>query len=348
MSGGVDSSVAAYMLKRQGHEVLGLTMKIWTCDEDAPVDPRVCCGPAAISDARRVAEEIGIRHYVVGMRGVFEELVIDHFVAEYARGRTPNPCVRCNRYVKFEPLLAKADALGATHLATGHHAIVESGPDGRFALRRAKDARKDQTYFLYSMTPDQLARVLMPIGRLTKDEVRALAREAGLPVADRPESQDVCFVPGGDIGELIAERLPSALEPGPIEDLDGRVLGEHRGIARYTIGQRSGLGLARPRPAYVVRIDRPRNVVVVSDDEDLFADSLTADELSWIAGEPPAAEFRTSAKVRYAARPAPAAVEVVGDEARVSFDEPERALAPGQAVVFYDGDRVLGGGTIRG
>lgn len=347
MSGGVDSSVAAHVLKQHGHEVLGLTMKIWTCDEDAPVDPRVCCGPAAIRDARRVADEIGIRHYVVGMRGVFEKLVIDDFVAEYARGRTPNPCVRCNRLVKFDPLLSKASALGATHLATGHHAIVEPDPDGRFELRRARDARKDQTYFLYSMTQDQLARVLMPIGSLTKDEVRTVAREAGLPVADRPESQDICFVPDGDIAGLIAKRLPSALEPGPIEDIDGRVLGEHRGIARYTVGQRSGLGLARPRPTYVVRIDPRRNALVVGDDEDLYAGTLTADGLSWVAGEPPPGEFRTRAKVRYASDPAPAAVAIEGDEARVSFDEPQRALAPGQAVVFYDADRVLGGGTIR-
>jgi tRNA-specific 2-thiouridylase len=196
------------------------------------------------------------------------------------------------------------------------------------------------------MTQDQLARVLMPVGSLTKDEVRAAAREAGLPVADRPESQDVCFVPDGDIAGFIATRLPSALEPGPIEDLDGRVLGEHRGIARFTVGQRSGLGLARPRPTYVVRIDARRNALVVGDDDDLYSATLIADGLSWVAGESPTGEFRTRAKVRYAADPAPAAVAVDGDEARVSFDEPQRALAPGQAVVFYDGDRVLGGGTI--
>ncbi len=345
MSGGVDSSVAALMLKNAGHEVFGLTMRIWSCGDDEPVDPRVCCGPAAIEDAARVAGEIGIHHYVLGMQSVFEEKVIEHFISEYAAGRTPNPCVRCNRLVKFEPLLDKAVALGASRLATGHHAIVGRA-NGGFALRRARDSSKDQTYFLYGMTQAQLARVLMPVGELTKDEVRELARRDGLSVAERPESQDLCFVPGGDIAAFMARRLPAATEAGPIEDLSGRVLGEHRGIALYTIGQRSGLGLSLPRPAYVVRLDPDRNAVVVGDETDLLSTCLTSADVHWIAGEAPARKFRAEAKIRYAAPPAAATITLSGNHAHVTFDQPQRAVAPGQSVVFYEGDTVLGGGTI--
>ncbi len=347
MSGGVDSSVAAHILAGEGHEVFGLTMKIWACAADAPIDPRVCCGPAAIEDAGRVARELGIPHYVVGMRGIFEERIVEHFISEYARGRTPNPCVRCNRLVKFESLLTKALSLGASHLATGHHAVIRKADSGTgHVLERARDSAKDQSYFLYSMNQEQLARVLMPVGGLGKEEVRARARRAGLHVAERPESQDTCFVPRGDIASFVAARLPEAVAPGPIEDLDGKVLGSHRGLALYTVGQRSGLGLARPRPTYVVRIDPGRNVLVVGEDEDLYASRLVADELSWIAGPPPAREFTAEAKIRYAAQSAPCVVRVEGNEARVTFAEPQRAIAPGQAVVLYDGRTVLGGGTI--
>jgi tRNA-specific 2-thiouridylase len=347
MSGGVDSSVAAHILKEQGHEVIGLTMRIWPCGTDADGGGRTCCDPASIRDAARVADELGIRHYELGMRGAFEQTVVSEFLTEYAAGRTPNPCVTCNRLIKFDPFLEKAAALGATHLATGHHAVIApGGPAGPFLLKTARDRSKDQSYFLYVLTQKQLPRVLMPVGGLTKEEVRDVARDAGLSVSDRPESQDVCFVPGGDVEAFFRMMRPEAMRPGPIEDVDGSVLGEHRGIALYTIGQRSGLGLARPRPTYVLRIDAARNAVIVGEEEDLYSRELTASRLSWIAGAPPAPEFRTTAKIRYAASPMPCAAAVEGDRLTLSFDEPQRAIAPGQSAVLYDGDVVLGGGTI--
>jgi tRNA-specific 2-thiouridylase len=349
MSGGVDSSVAAYLMKSRGHDVVGLTMDIWSCRNRAQVDPRVCCGPEAIRDAARVAEALGIRHSVVDLRRAFEDRVVGPFVSEYASGRTPNPCVLCNRHVKFGALLAKAAAVGATHLATGHHAVVGGSSDGggRFTLTRAKDRAKDQTYFLYAMTQEDLGRVLMPVGELSKDEVRQRARDAGLHVAERAESQDLCFVPGGDLASFLAPRVPTALRPGPIEDLSGTVVGEHAGIALYTVGQRGGLGLSRPRATYVLRIDAARNTLVVGDEDDLSARGLVADELTWIAGTPPGVAFRANAKIRYASPAAACEVELSGARARVTFDAPQRAVAPGQAVVFYDGGIVLGGGTIR-
>ena len=348
MSGGVDSSVAAFILKAQGHDVFGLTMKVWPCDSDDEVDPRVCCGPAAVRDAERVSRTLGIRHYTIGLAAMFEETIIEHFVSEYARGRTPNPCVRCNRFVKFDTLLTKALALGASRLATGHHAIVREDPtSGLSSLVRGRDRDKDQTYFLCGLTQRQLSRVITPVGELTKDEVRATAERGGLHVADRPESQDVCFVPRGDIETFLRGRRPDALVPGPIVDFDGSVVGEHRGVALYTVGQRSGLGLSRPRPSYVVEVLAEENTIVVGGEGDLYSTHLTARDLTWIAGRAPGGSFRGEAKIRYAAPPAACSVAVAGDEAAVTFDERQRAIAPGQAVVFYDGDIVLGGGTIE-
>jgi tRNA-specific 2-thiouridylase len=348
MSGGVDSSVAAHVLKADGHDVFGLTMRTWPCDGGEEVDPRICCGPAAVRDAERVAGELGIPHYVIGLARRFEDAIIEHFVSEYARGRTPNPCARCNQLVKFDALLERAIALGAGRLATGHHAIVRDDPmSGLRSLARGRDREKDQTYFLYAMTQRVLSRVLMPVGVLGKEAVRSVAGRAGLSVADRPESQDTCFVPRGDIEAFLRERAPEALVPGPIVDLGGRVLGEHRGIPLYTVGQRSGLGLSRPSPTYVVRVVPEGNSIVVGDEENLYASSLTARDLHWIAGHPPGESFRAEAKIRYAAPPAGCSVAVAGSESVVTFDDPQRAIAPGQAVVFYDGDTVLGGGTIE-
>jgi tRNA-specific 2-thiouridylase len=348
MSGGVDSSVAAHILKEQGHEVIGLTMKIWPCGADESGGGRTCCDPDSIRDAERVAGELGIRHYTLGMRGAFEKAVVREFLTEYAAGRTPNPCVTCNRLIKFDPFLEKASALGAAHIATGHHAVVaRDDPRGGYLLRKGRDRAKDQSYFLYVLTQKQLPGVLMPVGTMTKTEVRDVARAAGLSVSERAESQDVCFVPDGDVAAFFRLMMPEATRPGPIEDRDGNVLGEHRGITLYTIGQRSGLGLSRPRPTYVVRIDAARNAVVVGDDEELFSRELTASSLNWIAGVPPAREFRAEARIRYAAEPAPCTTRVDGGILAVSFDEPQRAVAPGQSVVLYDGDTVLGGGVIR-
>ena len=347
MSGGVDSSVAAHILREQGHEVIGLTMKIWPCGTESSGDGRSCCDPGSIRDAERVAGELGIRHYELGMRGAFEGAVVNEFLLEYAAGRTPNPCVTCNRLIKFGPFLEKAAALGATCLATGHHAIVDSNaPGGAFALRRGRDRTKDQSYFLYVLTQRELSSVVMPIGAMLKSEVRDVARTAGLSVSERAESQDVCFVPDGDVGAFFRLMMPEAMRPGPIEDGEGKVLGEHRGIALYTIGQRSGLGLSRPAPTYVVRLDAARNAVVVGDDAELFSLELTASRLNWIAGAPPAREFRADAKIRYAATPSQCVAVVENGRLRLVFDEPQRAIAPGQSVVLYDGDVVLGGGVI--
>jgi tRNA-specific 2-thiouridylase len=349
MSGGVDSSVAAHILKEQGHEVIGLTMKVWPCGTDDGGGGRTCCDPDSVRAAARVADELGVRHYELGMRGAFESAVVSEFITEYAAGRTPNPCVTCNRLIKFDPFLEKAAGLGATHLATGHHAVVaRDDPAGPVALKMARDRSKDQSYFLYVLTQKQLARVLMPVGGLTKEEVRGVARAAGLSVSDRPESQDVCFVPDGDVEAFFRLMKPEAMRPGPIEDRDGNVLGEHRGIALYTIGQRGGLGLSRPRPTYVLHLDAARNAVIVGDDEELYSFELTASDLNWIAGAPPAAEFRSEAKIRYAADPAPCVAAVNGRRLTLRFDEPQRAIAPGQSVVLYDGDVVLGGGVIEG
>jgi tRNA-specific 2-thiouridylase len=347
MSGGVDSSVAAFVLKEQGHEVIGLTMRIWPCGTDAGSGKRACCDPESIASAERVAEELGIRHFKLGMRGAFERAVVNEFLVEYASGRTPNPCVTCNRLIKFDPFLEKAAAVGATHLATGHHAVVERvGDGGPFLLRRGRDRSKDQSYFLYVLSQRQLSRVLMPVGALSKNEVRAVARSAGLSVADRVESQDICFVRDGDMAAFFRMMKPDAMRPGPIEDEQGNVLGEHDGIAMYTIGQRSGLGLSRPRPTYVLRKEASRNAIIVGDSDRLFSSRLTASSLNWVAGTPPAGDLRVTAKIRYAAEPAPCAAAVADDRLVVEFDDPQRAIAPGQSVVLYDRDVVLGGGVI--
>ena len=349
MSGGVDSSVAALMLKDDGHDVTGLTMDI---ESDAggtgagAVRALSRCGAGAVRDAESVATALGIPHHVLPVRPAFEREVIGPFAAEYARGRTPNPCVRCNRLIKFGELLLRAEALGADHLATGHHAIIRSGPGG-FALARPTDVAKDQTYFLYRMTQRELRRVLMPVGGLSKSRVRELAGEAGLDVAERPDSQDVCFIPDGDIRRFLAERVPAAVQTGPILDRAGRVIGEHRGVGLYTVGQRTGLGLSRPSPTYVLGIDAERNALVVGEEDDLLSTTLTARDLSWVAGAPPGDTFGACAKIRYSAPAAACTVECGSGEARIVFDEPLRAVAPGQAVVLYDRDLVLGGGTIH-
>jgi tRNA-uridine 2-sulfurtransferase len=345
MSGGVDSAVAAHVLKLEGHEVFGLTADIGTAEFTGE---RNGSSRSPVRAARRAAEELAIPLHVVDAREPFRSHVLDYFLREYASGRTPNPCVVCNAFVKFGCLVREAESLGARFLATGHHAVVEKSESGTdFCLRSGADHAKDQSYFLYALAQPVLSRVLTPVGRMTKAEVRALAREAGLSAAEREESQDVCFAPRGDLGVLFARALPEAVQPGPIEDLDGRVLGRHGGIARYTVGQRSGLGLSRPRPTYVVDIDAVRNVVIVGNDEDLFSSELEASHVNWIAGPPPTGNFRCEAKVRYAAAPRSCAVTASGDVIRVMFDAPQRAIAPGQSVVLYDGDIVLGGGRIK-
>lgn len=349
MSGGVDSSVAAALLVEQGYEVIGVTMQIWP--ELAPEEEARrggCCSLGAVEDARRVADLLGIPYYVLNLREVFAAEVVDYFVAEYAAGRTPNPCIACNRRVKFEPLLRKALELGAARLATGHYARLEYDPArGRHLLRRGVDRRKDQSYVLYCLRQDQLRRLLFPLGGYTKEEVRRMAAARGLPVAGKPESQEICFVEDDDHGRFVAERAPGAARPGPILDAAGRRLGTHRGLAYYTIGQRRGLGLAADRPLYVVEIDAARNALIVAPEEETRRAGMLVRDLNFIPFDRLEGEMAADVQIRYKAEPRPARIRPVGeDEVEVRFDAPQRSIAPGQAAVFYRGDLVIGGGVI--
>ena len=350
MSGGVDSSVAAALLRAEGHEVVGITMNLWPDWLPEPDDAfKACCGVSAIEDARAVARHLGIRHYVLSMREEFEHAVIEYFVDAYARGRTPNPCIACNQTIKFSLLLRKVTALGLDGVATGHYARVAfDDTTRRYHLLRGRDAHKDQSYVLYGLTQMQLARLRLPIGMYTKDAVRTLARDFGLPVAGKPDSQEICFVPRGSYTDVVARFRPEALRPGPILDTDGRGVGTHQGIARYTVGQRRGLGIASGTPVYVVAIDQERNTVIVGGEDDLLCEELTASAMNWIVLPDPDGERRVTARVRHAASDVPARVRPGADitEAVVRFDVPQRAASPGQAVALYDGERVLGGGTI--
>lgn len=348
MSGGVDSSVAAALLTEQGHDVIGLTMNLWPSWLTEPATGgQTCCGVGAIDDARGVARTLGIRHYVLNLREQFERAVIDYFCDEYARGRTPNPCIACNQAIKFKVLLEKVTDLGCDALATGHYARIGRDQDtGRFLLLRAADTAKDQSYVLYALTQDQLARLQFPVGAFRKPEIRAVARKAGLAVAEKPDSQEICFVPEGHYGDLVALRRPDAARPGPIMDRSGAVLGTHAGIARYTVGQRRGLGIARTEPTYVIDIDPAHNAVIVGSQSELVRGRVTVGRVNWIVPPPPP-EIVT-ARVRHAAADVPAALESRPDGyIDVVFAAPQRAAAPGQAVAFYDGERVLGGGIIE-
>jgi tRNA-specific 2-thiouridylase len=354
MSGGVDSSVTAALLKGEGHEVIGVTLNVWPeAAPDEATRSKACCGLSAVEDARRVADTLGIPYYVLNFRDLFREYVIADFVREYTRGRTPNPCVRCNQHVKFRPVLQRAAALGAAYVATGHYVRRDRDPaTGRYRLRKARDLSKDQSYVLFPMRQEELARTLFPLGDLTKTETRRLAEELGLPVAGKPESMEICFVPDNKYGRYVAAQAPPAAQPGPILDTQGRYLGQHPGIIHFTVGQRKGLGLTSPDPLYVVDIEPERNALVVGSDADLRCADLLADGLNLVALPRLDGPVRCRARIRYRMEEAPATLEPAPehgpDAVRLRFDSPQRAVTPGQAVVFYEGDVVLGGATIAG
>ncbi len=348
MSGGVDSGVSALLLREAGYRTVGINMRLFTPDEGHSR----CCSIDDMEDARAVCRHLDIPFYPLNMEREFVGSVIEPFVDAYLAGRTPNPCLECNRKPKFSFLLGRARALGAAYLATGHYARVERRPDGTALLRRAADERKDQSYVLYTFTQRQLGRILFPVGALTKPEVRALARQHALPVAAKAESQDICFVPDGDYASFVLGRRPGGARPGPIVDPCGRVLGEHRGLIHYTVGQRKGLGISGPEPLFVMELDTARNRLVVGTRRQLGFVALTAGAVNYIAGAPPDGPIPILAVLRYQGQELPATLHPLGgDRARIAFADPPRAVAPGQAVVFYDpADRtiVLGGGTIEG
>jgi tRNA-specific 2-thiouridylase len=334
MSGGVDSSVAAALLKEAGHEVTGVTMQI-TDDWRAG------------NSAAAVAGRLGIPHHIIDLRDVFTRRIISYFCEEYRRGRTPNPCVLCNKYIKFDALWDAARKMGAAMLATGHYARIDKDKSGRYLLKKGRDENKDQSYFLCQLSQEQLGRTMFPVGNLTKDEVRKIAAELGLPVVSRPESQEICFIPDNDHAGFMKRYAPQAERPGVILDITGRTLGQHRGIASYTIGQRRGLGIAATTPLYVTAIEPDRNAVIVGTKEQTYGRELIADSLNWIAIDAPERPLRVRAKIRYRHAEAEATVTPQdGSTIRVEFAVPQAAITPGQAVVFYDVDMVLGGGTI--
>jgi len=354
MSGGVDSSVAAALLKKQGHEVIGMTMCFNLPDSSRKRSS--CCGIQGIEDARRVAQKIGIRHYVLNMQKVLKDCVIENFCQEYLHGRTPNPCIRCNQYIKFGALLKKTLSLGARYLATGHYARIDKVPStlpGRQAdkyqvpscqLKKAKDAKKDQSYFLYRLGQKQLRHILFPLGDYTKDQVRRLAREFQLPTAQKPGSQEICFIPHMDYREFLKNQ-GIKIQPGPIIDMQGNVLGEHGGIAFYTIGQRQGLGIAKGYPLYVAKIEPKSNRIFVGTKEEAKKREFFIKNAHFIL-KPIKKKVALKVKIRYNHNEMPALIDLSGKKIKVCFRKPQFAITPGQAAVFYDRDKVIGGGII--
>ena len=349
MSGGVDSSVAAYLLKQQGYDVIGVTMQIWQ-DEDqfTQAESGGCCGLSAVDDARRVADRLEIPYYVMNFKREFKKNVMDYFTAEYLKGRTPNPCIACNRYVKWESLLQRSLEIGADYIATGHYARVEQLSNGRYAIRNSVTAAKDQTYALFNLTQKQLSHTLMPVGDYTKDEIRAIAEDIGLMVAHKKDSQEICFIPDNDYAGFIDRECGEMVPPpGNFVSVDGEILGRHKGITHYTIGQRKGLGIVFGYPVFVTEIRPETNEVVLGSDKDVYTNRLYANQLNFMALSDIEEPVRLKAKIRYSHAGSCCTVRRTGaDEICCEFEEPVRAVTPGQAVVLYDGDYVAGGGVI--
>lgn len=353
MSGGVDSSVAAGLLKEAGYEVIGLTLQLWPKTREIGG----CCGLSAIEDAKKVARILDIPHYVLNCRKVFQKKVIDYFCQTYLSGRTPNPCIMCNRQIKFDYFLKKAKEISSDYIASGHYAgIIRKGT--HYFLEKGIDVKYDQSYFLYNLTREQLSVVLFPLGGFTKEDVRKKARFFGFPNSGKKSSQEICFIPDNDYGRFIRDRIPEAATPGPIFGPTGNLLGRHKGIAFYTIGQREGLGISLSRPLYVVEIDPARNALVVAEKETVYRKELLASDLNWI-GEKPSETFKATAKIRYQNPETPVVVELlngkvrpgrnfVSNRIRVKFGKPQFAVTPGQSIVFYRRSTVLGGGVISG
>lgn len=346
MSGGVDSSVAALLLQREGWEVIGISMDLYDFSRVRKDREGTCCSLDDLYDARRVCDALGIPYYVLNLRDEFRREVIDPFVREYSTGRTPNPCILCNEHLKFRALLRKADELGAEGVATGHYAVIRRDPSGSCRLFAAPDRAKDQSYFLFSLESERMRRIYFPVGEMSKAQVRAIASEAGLPVYEKRESQDICFVTDDSYAEFLSRSGIEERE-GRFLDRDGNVLGTHKGVLRYTVGQRRGLGIASREPLYVVAIDADRNEVILGTENDTLSEGATAARCSFVAGRPPAPEFRATARVRYRHPGVGALVRVDGDRITASFDSPQRSVTPGQALVLYDGSEVLGGGWIE-
>lgn len=347
MSGGVDSSVAAYLLKKEGYEVIGVMLKQVPDDEEWGDDYGGCCSLSATEDARRVANKLDIPFYVWNYKKIFEERVIDPFIEAYCSGETPNPCVLCNKTVRFTEFLRKAQMIGADFLATGHYARVEKEGD-RYLLKKPHDLKKDQTYMLYTLKQDSLKNIIMPNAKYTKDEIREIAEEIGLEVSQKKDSFEICFIPDHEHGKFIERKTVNRVKPGKFVDKSGKILGEHKGIAYYTVGQRKGLGLALGKPAFVIGIDSKKNRVIIGESDDLLKDTLIADQCNFIPFEKLEEEKEVTAKIRYAAKEEPAKIIPMEDgRVKVVFKEKVRAITAGQSVVFYNGDIVVGGGIIR-